>query len=184
MSTRMVSWARQVSQGFCVSALLLLPCGVAVAQEAPAPAGPDVVKAEALHKKADVLLATTQRRHWSEVAKLLERAAALRPTEDPQAVSEQFVAGQLFHFNGSLARAQANFEGAAQQALANGRLADAADAYVTAAIVAKARGQAQQAMELGRKAELLAHSPHLTAPECNCILERIVWVEGKQIATR
>ncbi len=182
MSTRVQSWARQLGQGICVFALLLLPCGVLVAQETPAPAGPDVVRADELHKKADALVATLQRRHWSEVAKLLERAASLRPTEDPLAVSEQFMAGQLFHFNGSLGRAQANFEGAAEQALANGRVADAADAYVTAAIVAKARGQGQQAMELGRKAELLARSPHLTPPECNGILERIVWVEGKQVA--
>ncbi len=184
MSTRMYSWARQVGQGIFVSALLLLPGGVAVAQEAPAPPSPDVIKAEALHKKADVLLATTQRRHWNEVAKLLERAAALRPTEDPLAVTEQFVAGQLFHYNGSLDRAQANLEGAAGQALANGRVADAADAYVTAAIVAKARGHAEQAMDLGRKAELLAHSPHLSRAEGNGILERIVWVEGKRVAAR
>ncbi len=184
MSTRMQSWARQLGQGICVFVLLLLPGGVAVAQEAPAPAALDVVKADALHKKADALLATTQRRHWTEVAKLLERAASLRPTEDPLAVNEQVVAGQLFHYNGSLERAQANFESAAHQALATGRLADAADAYVTAAIVAKTRGQMQQAMELGRKAELLARSPHLTPTECNCILERIVWVEGKQVAAR
>lgn len=184
MSTRMHSWARQAGQGIFVSALLLLPGGVAVAQEAPASAALDVVKAEELHKKADALVATHERRHWGEVAKLLERAAALRPTNDPLAVSEQFVAGQLFHYNGSLSRAQANLEGAAQQALANGRVADAADAYVSAAIVAKARGEQQQAMELGRKAELLAHSPHLTQAEGNGILERIVWVEGKRVAAR
>ncbi len=182
MSTRMQSWARQMGQGICVFALLVLPSGAAVAQEAPA--APDVAKAEELHKNADALVATTQRRHWSEVAKLMERAASLRPADDPQAVNEQFVAGQLFHYNGSLARAQANFEGAARQALANGRVADAAAAYVTAAIVAKARGDGQQAVELGHKAELLAGSPHLTRTEAAGILERIVWVEGKQVAAR
>lgn len=184
MSLRMHSWARQLSQGLCVSALLLLPSGVAMGQEAVASAAPDIVKAQELHGKADALMATSQRRYWKEVARLLERASALRTADDPLAVSEQFVAGQLFHNVGSFDRAQASFEGAARQALANGRVAEAADAYVTAAIVAKSRQRPQEAMELGRKAELLARSPHLTQAECNCILERIVWVEGKQVATR
>ncbi len=183
MSLRMHSWARQLGQGICVSAVLLVPSR-AVGQEAMAAAAPDVVKAQELPGRADALVATSQRRHWKEVAQLLVRASALRPANDPLAVSEQFVAGQLFHNVGSLDRAQASFEGAARQALANGRVADAATAYVTAAIVAKTRQRAQEAMELGRKAELLAHSPHLTRAECDGILERIVWVEGKQVAAR
>lgn len=184
MSTCMQWWARQIGHGICVSALLLLPARGAVGQQAVPFAAPDLPRAQQLHAKADALVATNQRGHWKAVARLLEQAAALRADNDPVAVTEQFVAGQLFHYTGSLARAQANFESAARQALANGRVLQAAEAYLTAAIIAKSRERPQEAMELGRKAELLARSPHLNPAECDCILGRIVWVPEKQVAAR
>ncbi len=183
MFTRMQWWARLLGHGIGVSALLLLPSRVALGQQG-AFAAPDLARAQQLHDKADALMATNQRGHWKSVAHLLEQAAALRAEDDSLAVTERVVAGQLFHYTGALARAQANFESAADLALANGRVLQAAEAYLTAAIVANSRERPQEAMELGRKAELLARSPHLTQQECGCILDRIIWLPGKQVAAR
>lgn len=176
MSTRIHSWTRTLAQGVCLSVLVLAPSGGVVGQAASVLAAPDAVKAEDLHRKADALVATYQPRHWKQVARLLAEAAALRPIDDTLAVTEQVMAGQIFNFTGSLERAQASFESAAGQALANGRVADAAQAYLTAAIVAQARHRPEDATELGRKAERLARSPHLTQAEGDGIRDHIVWV--------
>ncbi len=184
MSTRLQSWTRQVGQGICIAALLLGPAAAAVGQQVISLSTPGANEADRLHRRADALTAAGDSRQWRQVAKMLEQAAALRAVDDPVAVREQLVAAQLFHFAGSLGRAQANLEGAARQALANGRLVEAADAFLMAAVVANARHRPQQALALARQAQQLARSPHLSQDQCDCILNRVVWHDGKQIAAQ
>ncbi len=183
MSPRMYLWARYLGQGLCVSTLLLLPAGPAVAQQTIALTSPTSVEAAKLHRQADELLAKSQRRHWKQVAHLLQQAAALRAPDDSLAIDEQLVAAQLFHSTGELAGAQESLEGAARQALANGRVLQSAEALITAAAVAKERRHGEEAVELARRAERLARSPHLTQAECTGVLDRIIWVD-KQVAAK
>lgn len=184
MSSRMYLWARYLGQGLCVSTLLVLPARAAVAQRTIALTAPASAEADKMHRQADDVMATCDRRHWKLAAGLLEQAAALRAPNDTVAIAEKLVAGQLFHHRGALARAQANLEGAAQQALANGRLLQSADAYLLAAVVANEQRHGQRAVDLARSAERLARSPHLTPAQSDGILDRIVWLPNNLVAVR
>jgi len=183
MSTRLSSWSREAAHGISIAALLLLLPGAGLAQS-PGSSASAAGEADALSRKAEQLLATAQRAKWPEAARLLERAAKLRAPGDPAAIQEQLVAAELFHYTGSLDRAQANLEDGARQALAHGRIYDAADAFLKAAVVAKMRGHEADAVGYARSAEQLARSPHLTRAECDCIRNRIVWLPDRQVAIR
>ncbi len=184
MFPRAFSGARFLGQGFCVTALLLLPARAAVPQQTIALSQPAAVEAAKLHRQADELMATSHRGYWKQAARLLEQAAALRAPNDSAAIDERLTAAQLFHFTGALERAQTNLEGAATLALANGRVMQAANAYLMAAVIANERRHGQEAAALVRSAERLARSPHLTQAQCDGILDRIVWLPSKHVAVR
>ena len=145
-------------------ATLLLIVPAALLGQAPASTD-DGDFASVAHKKDTVLLADYCVNEWTEAAKLLETAADARPRGDAAAVSERLAAAELFHYMGSLARAQYNLEAAARQAMAEERIFDTAEILLKAATVAKERGQLNEALAYARSAEWLATSPRLTPAE-------------------
>lgn len=175
----MRSWTRRTALSLSILALVLVP-GAAFAQTETT--GPDPAEAAMRHAKADMILASWQLKKWPQAARLLEQAATLRAPDDAAAVDERVAAAELFHFTGSHARAQTNLNAAAQQALADGRVYDAAQYLVKAASIAKERGSLEDAIGYARSAERLARSPHLTAAEYQAIKDAIVWLPEAQMA--
>jgi len=132
-----------------------------------------VDEADALHRTAEAMLSTYDRGQWNEAARLFEKAASLRPVESPTGIQELALSGQMFYYLGQSDRALKNLRHAAELALGNGRVMEAAQLLLKAAYVADARSQAAEAAMLVRSAKRLANSPHLTKDECDCILEGI-----------
>jgi hypothetical protein len=181
MSTTRHGRTRRLAQGFSTGVLLLLLPAAALAQSASTRV-PTTARAEDLHLQADQLLETSQIASWPDAAGLLAQAAAQRAADDVAAVGEWAIAGELYHFTGSLSRAQASLEHAAERALANGQVLESARNYLKAAVVANERGRNGDAVKLARSAERLARSPHLTPAECDCILGHIVWLPNERVA--
>ncbi len=157
---------------FVTALLLIVPSAVFAQMAGPVNAD----EAGAAHRKAEEILATSQTGKWSQAAKLLEQAAEARAADDAAAVGERVAAAELFHFTGSLARAQTNLAAAAQQAVAEGRVFEAAQILLKAAKVAQERGQVNDAITYARSAERLGRSPHLTPVESAEIRDGIVWL--------
>jgi hypothetical protein len=80
----------------------------------------------------------------------------------------------MLYADDDLRGARAALEKAAEQSVARGEVAAAADAYLKAGIVARDLGDRAGEASLTRRAHLLARSPHLTAAERAAILDRIV----------
>lgn len=165
---------RQVARGISVAALIALVPAATLAQSSNGVGNADPAKADELHQKADQLLAMHQVSKWREVASLLEEAAALRPFEDPTAVSELALAGEMHHFTGQLSQAQSVLQTAAEQALKNGYVLESAQLFLKAAFIAQERGHETDVMALAQSAKQLAASPHLTQEECDCILSQLL----------
>ncbi len=157
---------------YLAALLLIVPSAAFAQMSAPV----DVDEASAAHQKAEQILATAQTAKWSQAAKLLEQAAQARAADDATAVGERVAAAELFHFTGSLARAQTNLAAAAEQAVAEGRVFEAAQILLKAAKVAQERGQVNDAITYARSAERLGRSPHLTPVESAEIRDGIVWL--------
>ncbi len=158
--------------------MLLLPTGLGAQVDAQ-PAGPDA--AAAAHRKADAILATARIAGWPSAARLLEQAADARAPEDATAVDERITAAELFHFTGSLERAQSNLDSAAEQSLTEGHVFQAAMLLLKAATVAKERGQFEAAKAFARSAQWLARSPQLSPAEYAEIRDGVNWLppEGR-----
>ncbi len=159
---------------FLTALLLIVPSVLCAQMAAPVDLGTD--EASVAHQKADALVALSKTAAWSQAAKLYQKAAEARSPDDEAAVGERVAAGELFYFTGSLGRAQANLEAAAQQAIAYGRVFQAAQIMLKAAKVAQERGQTNAAIALARSAERLGRSPHLTAAETAELRDGIVWL--------
>ena len=159
------------SCGVSIAALLTLVPTVAMAQ--PALGTPDPARADAMHQEAEALIQTQGKRSWKEAARLFERAATLRAPDDAAAIDEQSLAGQLMYYVGSLSRAQTNLAGAAERALRVGRVLESAQLFLRAAFVARERGD-PDAARFARSARQLASSPHLSEPQREEILSRII----------
>ncbi len=154
--------------------LLIVPSVLSAQMAAPVDVGSD--QASVAHQKADALVATSQTAAWSKAAKLYEEAAQARTADDEAAVGEHVIAAELFYVTGSLGRAQSNLSVAAQQAVASGRVFEAAKIMLKAATGAQQRGQAADAIAFARSAERLGRSPHLSAVETAQIRNAIVWL--------
>lgn len=174
MVTHTSSRLRRVASGIPALALIALLPSATLAQSSNGRVEANPTKAAELHQKADQLLDTQLRKNWTKVADLLEEAAALRAFEDPVAVEELWLAGEMRHVTGRLAEAQGNLEAGAEQALRNGAVLQSAQLFLRAAFVAQERGQSADAVALGNSAKLLAGSPHLAEADCDCILERLI----------
>jgi hypothetical protein len=174
MNTHASSRLRHVASGISIAALIALVPAATMAQSSNGGAKLDPTKADELHQKADQLLGTHQVNRWREVARLLEDAAALRPYEDPAAVEELALAGEMNHYIGRMSSAQKDLETAAEQALKNGYVLRSAHLFLKAAFVAQERGgRDAEVLALAQSAKQLAASPHLSADECDCILAQL-----------
>jgi hypothetical protein len=159
-----------------LAAMALLAAPLA-AQNAPAPNGGngspyDVARAEQLRAKALALY--SEPGSWKRVAWLHERAARLRPPDDPRLIGDLVVAAALIDRYGNHRQARRLMEEAAGAALAVGDVAQAAHHYITAAIMANRTNDGATAWKLVNKAQLLANSPLLDKYACDCIRARII----------
>lgn len=172
MSTIHHDRPRRASGGFAVGVVLALMPVSAFAQTTNGDTDA-AAKADAMHAKAELLIATQATDDWKEAAGLFERAARLRTADDVSAIRERMLAGELLHYVGSLSRAQTNLQDAAELALSHGRVLESADLFLRAAFVARDREAWQDVARYLESAQRLATSPHLTQSECDCILERL-----------
>lgn len=174
MNTHASSRLRHVVSGISIAALFVLAPVATMAQSSNGGAKLDPTKADELHQKADQILGTHQVKRWKEVARLLEDAAALRPFEDPAAVDELALAGEMNHYIGRMSNAQEDLQTAAEQALRNGYVLESARLFLKAAFVAQERGGHEaDVLALAQSAKQLAASPHLSQKECDCILAQL-----------
>jgi tetratricopeptide (TPR) repeat protein len=161
-----------------LATLLLLPAGVGGQAAAPAstPTTPAAnARAAALEARAFALF--SQPRQWSLAAEQFEAAARQRSADDPRRVFDLMVAGRIYHAAGQLRPARRHLAAAAEGALQNGDILQAAGLFLDAAQVAEEQGDRAATRELARRAECLANSPLLTVAEAGAIRGRIVRVQ-------
>lgn len=149
--------------------VLLFPAAVQGAP--PAKREPDVVRARELRAAAEALFDNP--RQWREVARLMEASARIRPADDAEVYDCLRYAANARAALGEYRHARRLLERAAQHALARGALLDAADAYVSAAVLAADRGDGEAAGRLAEKVRLLALSPLLSAEQSQALLDRV-----------
>jgi hypothetical protein len=89
-------------------------------------------------------------------------------------IDDRFRAAILLYHARNKAQAQSAFERAAVDALANGLVALAADAFIKAGITAIERGKNAEAVAILGKARRLSNSPHLTLAERTTITKWFV----------
>ena len=157
MSTNHHARPHLAVRGIVVGALLTLVPASVLAQTTNGDDGHQA-RADALH---------------AEAASLYESAARLRSTDETVGIRERMLAGELLHYVGSLHRAQANLQDAAELALSNGRVMESAQLFLRAAFVARERDAWPDVARYIESARRLAASPHLSQTECDCILERL-----------
>jgi hypothetical protein len=160
--------ARRLSLAGVLLATVGLP-GVAPAQY-HLPTLVSSAKADSLHEAA---IATEAAGRWRDAASLYRRSAQLRAPEDPLGFQCLTEAAALAYALGDRSTARADMTRAAEHALARGELRVAALAYLDAAWIAQEQKKARQVWELGHRAEMLADSPLLGAPDRAVILQRI-----------
>lgn len=130
-----------------------------------------IVTANELHERAAALYETPAR--WREAAHILRQECELRSVDDPQAFGCFDMSAKLFFYVGDLTDARGMMAKAAEQALANGDVVQAANAYVNTAFIAQKQGNSSKLAAFRRKAELLASSPLLTAGQSSAIVDRL-----------
>jgi hypothetical protein len=111
---------------------------------------------------------------WRRAAALHKRAAALHSAEDPRGARCLELAANFAYYGGDRPSARVLLETAADQALARGDLATAADAYLKAGLVARDLGDRPGEAAHARRAKLLAASPLLSEAQRAGITARIV----------
>lgn len=111
---------------------------------------------------------------FNEAAKYWEKAAALRPAGDCQAVQDMVEASRLRYYLGDEGKAQSLLEDAGEVAWTYGDVATAARAFLDAAWIAQERGQATVVHTLISRAKKLAQSPLLTVDQREALLGRIL----------
>lgn len=132
----------------------------------------DIARADQLRLEALALYG--QPDSWNRVAALHEESARLRPPGDPYRIRDLIVAAAIIDRNGDHTKAGHLMQDAADAALVVGDVAQAADLYVTAAIITNRGGDGMTAMTLIHKAELLLNSPLLGEEVRAAIRARIV----------
>jgi hypothetical protein len=136
---------------------------------AAAPA--NISRAIALEAEANARL--VQLNGPARTASLFERAARLRPENDPERVADLRMAGLMYRHAGRHAAARLLLEAAAEGALRYGDVVSAAHMFVDAAWAARMQGDAEAVRRLAGKANCLAHSPLITVADAAGIRHRI-----------
>ncbi len=150
-----------------------------VASAAAAPPAPpgcepdwdDVATADRLHSEAVELL--PQAGEAARTARLLERAAELRPACDVKATQELTWAARAYHSLGRTEKARVTMLRAAERAVWTGDVVAAANAYLDAAALAVELADKVAAVDAVARAEVLTSSPLLTDGQRQQILARI-----------
>jgi hypothetical protein len=130
-------------------------------------------RADSLHEAAAALVAEHR---WGDAARLHRRSAQLRDADDALGFRCLKEAAALAYAAGDRPGARKDMAAAAGQALARGDLREAGLAYLDAAWIAQEQKKPRQVWELGHRAEMLADSPLLGAPDRAAILQRITRV--------
>ena len=136
----------------------------------------NVERAEELEAQAHEVLRDI--RQTGKAAKLLRKAAALRPVGDPIAVKDLTAAGQLSYYAGDLRLAETTFKKAADAALRIGDVLTTAHALIDVAHVAIELRDASSALTSVERAQLLASSPHLSQSDRMRLMGRLNAMTG------
>ncbi len=149
-----------------VAATVLFP-GLGAAQirgkSAPPPS-----PAIALENQARPMM--DQPKKWAEMADLFLQAAQIRTADDPRGVDDLILAAGGYRWSGKRSPARAAYVAAGERALALGDVVRAADAFLTAALIANEQKDLAAAWQLKGHAERLAQSPLLTDGQRRLIL--------------
>ncbi|MGD8278426.1 MAG: hypothetical protein PVH00_10390 [Gemmatimonadota bacterium] len=150
--------------------------GPARADQLPATyAGPGseraTTQAEKLESQALDLF--SQPDQYCKAAKLLQRAAKERALGDPVRIRDLHLASRLSYYGGREGKALDLMQQSAAESLATGDVIAAANRYVDAAFLAKSTGDAGLALEMVKKATLLAGSPLIDVAARTSILTRV-----------
>lgn len=170
-----------------VAALALLSAPAAApasAQDGPvelaSTAGSAIATAEALRAEAAEL--NGDLRNFSKMKRLYEAAARAAPENDLQRVNDLHRAGQIAFYMHDFAEAQRLLVSAAELARDFGDVFQAGESYVDAALATAQLGDAEYARALLHRAKLLAQSPLLLPPYCDCLRKRVALLEGLETA--
>lgn len=110
---------------------------------------------------------------WRDVAELLTRDAAERAIGSETALDNLRHAAMIRFSIGEPGQALLLMLEAAEEAAMVGRLMTAAHSYLDGAWIAQALGSEEQAIDLARRALLLARSPHLSKVDRDAIRRRV-----------
>jgi hypothetical protein len=143
----------------------------AVAQTPQSPTSVDVDRA--VEVEAAAVLASRERRRWSEAASLFQEAARLRPANDPMALGDLRMAGLIYAEIGQFERAKRTIQALVDRALEFGEVATAVHVLLDAAHVAAESADATGARASYERAQRLAMSSHLTSEEQRVLTARL-----------
>ncbi len=129
------------------------------------------VAADQLHARAESLYGVPGK--LRAAASLHEREASLRGAADLRGIDALDRAARLYAYAGNRARARGLMQKAGDRALRAGEVRRAAHAYIDAAFLALADRDVVRAYSLTKRADLLAHSPHLDSADRAGIVRRI-----------
>ena len=130
----------------------------------------EVPEAEELHEKALSLMSSGRSK---EAAGLLAKSAQMLPDCDPRVFESLRLAARLYHSEGRLIKARSLMFKAAENGVATGRILDAANAYIDAAMLAADECRSGLARLAADKAHALTGSPLLTEADRQFIVSRI-----------
>lgn len=135
---------------------------------------PDVVRAQGLEAQAVALCSEFEGKGTAlRIARLYEEAASLRAEDDPKRVDDLYLAAAMYKHAGKLDAALRDVTAAAELALMNGRVVDAAHMFVTAATVAQEARKPETVVQLAHRAEMLCNCPMMDPGTAAGIHQRI-----------
>lgn len=132
-----------------------------------------VPEADALHGQALSLMSSERPKKAKKAAGLFAKSAAMLPDCDPRVFESLRLAARLYHSEGNLVKARALMFKAAENGVATGRILDAANAYIDAALLATIECRSGVARLAADKARALTGSPLLTEADRLFIVSRI-----------
>lgn len=122
----------------------------------------------ALERQASPMM--DEPKQWPAMAELYVQAAQLRTADDPRGVDDLILAAAAYRWSGKRTPARTTFVAAGERALSLGDVVRAADAFLTAAVIANEQKDLAAAWQLKGRAERLAQSPLLTDGQRTLIL--------------
>lgn len=136
-----------------------------------------VAQAEALRAEAERL--NQRLSNFPKMKRLYEEAARVAPETDLRRITDLLRAGKIAFYLRDLPEAQRLLIRAAETARNMGDVFRAGQSYVEASIVTAQLGDVEYARELLKRAHLLAESPLLLPPQCDCLRTRVAMLEGR-----